>query len=127
MIYPALRCEDCDVNWPSMHDRFKTCPLCEQTCKSVSRADRQPITEGAVRRLLKEKAEQAERLSEAVEDKFESVHGHAVYSHRFDFFMRMGFGPAESQELANTYVDCHEVRRWLSQGCGHDTAVSILI
>ncbi|HEY6020804.1 MAG TPA: hypothetical protein VIY48_13180 [Candidatus Paceibacterota bacterium] len=56
-----------------------------------------------------------------------SIHGEAVFNHRFGVFMRAGFGPVESEALAHSREDTHRVRKMLDHGCSIEQAVIILL
>ena len=120
MIYPALRCDKCDINYPAEYTQYRPCPICGAETKSVCSAQMQPLSGDSLREAM------VDRVI-AEEPKHEYIHNEQVYAHRFAKFMRMGFGPAESRSLANTFIDTHEVDRWLNQGCSVDVAVSILL
>ena len=119
MNYPALRCDTCDINYPADYAKYRPCPICDGETKSVCSAKMQPLTGDSLREAM------FDRMPK--EPECENIHNEQVYAHRFAKFMRMGFGPAESRSLANTFIDTHQVDRWLHQGCSVDVAVSILL
>lgn len=61
------------------------------------------------------------------EPTFDSIHPKDVFEHRYGSFMRMGFGPAESEQLAHTRLDTYQAKRMLEQGCAPEMALEILL
>lgn len=134
----SYRCSNCNKNWP-LTSKFAICPLCETKCWSHSdgdvltiaealaiiEAEKQPAAKYHAPVTYKDGEEvQPERVKEATHS---SIHSSGVFEHRYGFFMRLGFGPAESEALANTYLDTHNVRKMVEQGCSLEQAVAILL
>src|SRR4051812_39368549 len=113
----AFRCSTCSIHWPMMR-QYEECPLCEGKCFTNSvDADLILSNAQAQARVL-----EAKRAAEALEDiePFNSIHPPQVYAHRYSVFMDMGFGPLESESLANTRQGTHRIRKSLASGCTID-------
>ena len=51
-----------------------------------------------------------------------------VYDWRLEQFTRLGFGETQAELLASDrHIDLNVVRRWIKQGCDHDTAFKLLV
>jgi predicted urease superfamily metal-dependent hydrolase len=115
-------CPKCDENRP-LNDAATECPKCGGTCLAVVNSPEAMIAEEDLAMLAEKVIETTEKV---VEVKV-LIHPPAVYSHRYSVFMTLGFGPAESEALANSREDTHRVKKMLRGGCDVDTAVAILL
>lgn len=111
-------CPHCDKH-EVLKDSDNRCPECGGKCLAVV-ASPDAIPTGA--ELQEELA--ALEVEAAPQP---TIHDDSVFAYRFSLFMEMGFGPVESDALANTREDTHRIRKMLREGCAIDTAVAILL
>ncbi len=133
----CYRCSDCSNNWP-LSDIYHTCPLCKEKCWTTTVNAGDALSFEEARALVKAETEEPPHKNqglaggelgghEGVVPTFSSIHGQAIFEHRYGAFMRMGFGPSESEALAETREDTYRIRKMLDNGCTIDVAVSILL